>query len=106
MAKGKEPVEFNVVAMSHKAAEEIATWNYPDPYTIYSLSHHIIPFLKNPSKRYFEQSGPQPVQSLSRQSVNIRHQEKKNRGEVFLLNQNDAVMSAVSFRSNASFTST
>jgi len=53
MAKGKEPVEFKVVAMSHKDAEEIVSWNYPDPYAIYSLSPNVIPILKNPSKRYF-----------------------------------------------------
>ena len=46
-------MEFNVVTMSKKAAGEIASWKYPEPYIIYSLSPLDIPFLENPSKRYF-----------------------------------------------------
>jgi len=53
MNKANPPLKFKIVTMTQDFAEEIATWNYPDPYTIYSLSSHVIPVLMNPSNAYF-----------------------------------------------------
>lgn len=53
MNKANPPLKFKIVTMTQDFAEEIATWNYPDPYTIYSLSSHVIPILMNPSNAYF-----------------------------------------------------
>jgi RimJ/RimL family protein N-acetyltransferase len=44
---------FKVTAMSKGFAEEIATWQYPPPYTIYSLSNSEVPILMDPEKWYF-----------------------------------------------------
>jgi ribosomal-protein-alanine N-acetyltransferase len=53
MSEASPSLEFKIVAMTYEFAEEIATWQYPDPYKIYSLSSHVIPILMNPSTDYY-----------------------------------------------------
>ena len=52
-------MEFDVVEITQDIAEEIATWHYPEPYTMYSLSSQEIPILLNPSNRYYAVVGIQ-----------------------------------------------
>jgi hypothetical protein len=52
-AEGEEQVEFEIVGITQELAEEISTWHYPEPYTMYSLSPQEIPILLDPSNRYF-----------------------------------------------------
>jgi RimJ/RimL family protein N-acetyltransferase len=46
-------MRYTIHPITKQDAEEIATWQYPPPYTIYSLTAEVIPVLLDPSNQYF-----------------------------------------------------
>jgi hypothetical protein len=50
---------ITIKPMSERDAEEIATWRYPVPYSMYDLTKDHIPVLVNAKNRYFSvRDGP------------------------------------------------
>jgi ribosomal-protein-alanine N-acetyltransferase len=46
-------MEYQVFPITAQDADDIATWKYPSPYDMYSLSVEFIPTFLNPMNRYF-----------------------------------------------------
>ena len=44
---------YEIHPITKRDADDIATWQYPTPYALYSLTAEVIPLLLDPLKRYF-----------------------------------------------------